>query len=127
MSLQHLFIYFPLDVGLWDVRAVDFNVDFSVFLLLLLLSVERASVADEVERQQEAQHAESKESNVDLEDDTRISHVLRFYLWVCVFKYMGVCVHPYPEWVSLQGPHHGQKQGLLQQSEHSTDQRLHAC
>lgn len=80
MSLQHLFINFPLDVGLWDVRAVDFNVDLSIFLLLLLLSVERPSVADEVERQQEAQHAESKESNIDLEDNTRISHARKFYL-----------------------------------------------
>lgn len=80
LSFQHLFIYVPLDIGLWDVRAVDFNVDLSVFLLLLLLSVERPSVADKVERQQEAQHAESKEPNIDLEDNTRISHAQRFYL-----------------------------------------------
>lgn len=33
----------------------------------------------------------------------------------------------YPERVSFQGSHHGQKQGLLQQSKHGADQRLHAC
>lgn len=69
------FIQFSLDVGLGDVRAVDLDVDLSVFLLLLLLSVERPSVADEVERQQKAEHTESKESNIDLKDNTRISHV----------------------------------------------------
>lgn len=69
------FIQVSLDVGLRDVRAVDLDVDLSVFLLLLLLSVERPSVADEVERQQKAEHTESKESNIDLKDNTRISHV----------------------------------------------------
>lgn len=32
----------------------------------------------------------------------------------------------YPEGVSSQGSHHGQEQGLLQQSKHGADQRLHA-
>lgn len=77
MTLHHLFIYFPLDIGLRDVGAVEFDVDLSVVLLLPLLSVERPSVADEIERQQEAQHTESKESNIDLEDDARISHARR--------------------------------------------------
>lgn len=36
-----------------------------------------------------------------------------------------VCAPPYPEWISLQGSHHSQKQWLLQQRKHSTDQRLH--
>lgn len=49
-----LYISFSLDVGLRDVRAVDFDVDLSVILPLLLLSVERPSVADQVKRQQEA-------------------------------------------------------------------------
>lgn len=67
----------PLDVGLGDVGAVDPDVDFSVVLLLSLLSVEHPSVADQVERQQEPQHAESKESNVDLWDNTRVIHDVR--------------------------------------------------
>lgn len=33
----------------------------------------------------------------------------------------------HPEWVSSQGSHHSQKQGLLKESEHSRNQRLHAC
>ena len=44
---------------------------------------------------------------------------------------MRVCVlvsaHSYPERISSQGSHHGQKQRLLQESKHSADQRLHAC
>ncbi|KAF3840795.1 hypothetical protein F7725_006657 [Dissostichus mawsoni] len=39
-----------------------------------LLFVERPSVPHQVERQQEAQHADNKESNVDLWDKIRISH-----------------------------------------------------
>lgn len=69
-----LFIYFSLDVGFGEVRAIDLDVDLSVVLLLLLLSVEYPSVADEVERQQKAKHTESKEPNIDLKDNTRISH-----------------------------------------------------
>lgn len=33
----------------------------------------------------------------------------------------------YPERVSLEGTHHGQKQGLLQEGEECTDQRLQSC
>lgn len=33
----------------------------------------------------------------------------------------------YPQRVSLEGTHHGQKQGLLQESEECTDQRLQSC
>ena len=33
---------------------------------------------------------------------------------------------PYPVRVSIEGPHHQHEQRLLEQSEHSTDQRLHA-
>lgn len=36
-------------------------------------------------------------------------------------------MYSYPERVSSQGSHHGQEQGLLQQSKHGADQRLHAC
>lgn len=32
----------------------------------------------------------------------------------------------YPQGVSLQGPHHGQEERLLEQSEESADQGLHA-
>lgn len=39
---------------------------------------------------------------------------------------MSKSVYLYPERISTQGSHHGQKQGLLQQREHSADQRLHA-
>lgn len=45
----------------------------------------------------------------------------------------GTCLQPtapdpsYPERVSLEGTHHGQKQGLLQESEECTDQRLQSC
>lgn len=67
-NLHHFFSKFSLDEGLWDVRAVNFNVDLGVVHLLLLLFVERPPVADQVEGQQEAQHTENKESNVDLED-----------------------------------------------------------
>ena len=62
----------PLDVGLGEVGAVNFDEDLGVVLLLLLLFVERPSEVDEVERQQEPQHAEGKESNVDLEENTRV-------------------------------------------------------
>lgn len=86
-----------LDKGLREVRAVDFDVDLNVIVLLLFLFVERVSVVQQVERQQEAQHAEDEESNV------------------------------HPEWVSPQRAHHSQKQGLLQESKHSADQRLHSC
>lgn len=34
---------------------------------------------------------------------------------------------PYPQRVSLEGTHHGQKQGLLQESEECADQRLQSC
>lgn len=57
----------PLHVGFRDVCAVNFDVDFSVFLLCLLLFAERPSVPDEVERQHEAKHAKNQESNIDLE------------------------------------------------------------
>lgn len=59
---------FSLDEGLWNVRAINFNVDLGVVHLLLLLFFERPSIADKVERQQEAQHTDNKESNIDLED-----------------------------------------------------------
>lgn len=49
-SVLFLCIRFSLDKGLRYVGAVDFDVDFSVVLLLLLLFVERPSVADQVER-----------------------------------------------------------------------------
>lgn len=55
-----------LDVGLGDVGAVELDVDLGAVLLSLLLSVERPPVADQVERQQEAQHAQTKEADVDL-------------------------------------------------------------
>lgn len=57
---------FSLHVGLWDVGAVDFDVDLSVFFPFLLLFLECPSVVDEVEGQQEAQHTQSEESDVDL-------------------------------------------------------------
>lgn len=88
-----LYVYFPLDEGLRDVRAIDFDVDFSVFLLLLLLFMECPSVADEVERQQEAQHADNKKPNVDLEDNTRISRARGFHLCVSPFGCVCVCLH----------------------------------
>lgn len=83
-------IHFSLNIGLRDVGAVDFDVDLSVVLPLLLLSVERPSVPDQVDGQQEAQHTESEESNIDLEDtelDPRISHARRFPLGV----FLSVC------------------------------------
>lgn len=75
---------FSLHVGLGDVGAVDFDVDLSIFLLFLLLSLQCPSVADEVEGQQEAQHAENQQSNVDLEINTRISQCFR--VCVCVLN-----------------------------------------
>lgn len=69
---------FSLNEGLRHVRAIDFDVDLCVFLLQPLLFLERPSVADQVERQQEAQHADTEESNIDLEDNSTISHVQRF-------------------------------------------------
>lgn len=72
-----IFIFFSLDIGLRDVGAVELDVDLCIFLLHLLLSVKCISVVDEVERQQEAQHTESKQSNVDLEDNTKISQCLK--------------------------------------------------
>lgn len=61
-----VFALFSLHVGLWDVGAVDFDVDLSVFFPLLLLFLECPSVVDEVEGQQEAQHTQSEQSDVDL-------------------------------------------------------------
>lgn len=78
------FDVFSLHVSLGDVGAVDFDVDLSVFLLFLLLSLQCPSVADEVERQQEAQHTESQQSNVDLEINTRINQC--FHMCVCVLN-----------------------------------------
>lgn len=68
-----IFVISSLHEGLGNVGAVDFDVDLSVFFSFLLLFLECLSVVDEVERQQEAQHTESEQSNVDLEGDTRIS------------------------------------------------------
>lgn len=62
-----------LDEGLVFFGAVDFDVDLGVVLLLLVLSVERPPVADQVDRQQETQHAEDEEANVDLEEDASVS------------------------------------------------------
>lgn len=59
-------VVFPLHVGLWDVGAVEFDVDLSVFFPFLLLFLEGPSVVDEVEGQQEAQHTQSEQSDVDL-------------------------------------------------------------
>lgn len=84
-----------LDEGLRDRGAIDLDVDLGVVFLLLSLLVEGASVADEVEWQEESQHA-----------DTQQTHV-------------------HPERVSIQWSHHGHEQRLLQQSKQSTDQRLH--
>lgn len=86
-----LCIYFPLDKGLRDVRTINFDVDLSIVLLLLLLFLECSSVADQVDRQQEAQHADNKKSNIDLEDNTRISHAQGFNL--CVYLSVCVCVY----------------------------------
>lgn len=61
-----VFVVFSLHVGLWDVSAVDFDVDLSVFFPFLLLFLECVSVVDEVEGQQEAQHTQSEQSDVDL-------------------------------------------------------------
>lgn len=63
---DRVFVVFSLHVGLWDVGAVDFDVDLSVFFPFLLLFLECPSVVDEVEGQQEAQHTQSEESDVDL-------------------------------------------------------------
>lgn len=63
---DRVFFVFSLHVGLWDVSAVDFDVDLSVFFPFLLLFLECPSVVDEVEGQQEAQHTQSEESDVDL-------------------------------------------------------------
>lgn len=60
-----------LDESLGDFTAVDFDVDLRGVLLQLLLFIERPSVPDQVERQQEAQHAQCKESNIDLVENTR--------------------------------------------------------
>lgn len=92
------FIYFSLNIGLRDVRAVDFDVDLSVVLFLLYFFFKRPFVEDQVEGQQKAQHTESKESDIDLEDNTTISNARRVHLCMCVFKC--VCVNSYPEWVS---------------------------
>lgn len=85
VSPHHSFIRISLNVGLGDVRSVDFDVDLSVILLLLLLLRQRPPVADEVERQQVAQHTESKQSDVDLEKATRIRQCLEVSLAKCLF------------------------------------------
>lgn len=58
-----------LHVGLRDVGAVDLDVDLSVFFPFLLLFLEDPSVVDEVEGQQEAQHAQNEQSDVDLKGE----------------------------------------------------------
>lgn len=82
-------VVFSLHVSLWDVGAVDFDVDLSVFFPLLLLFLERPSVVDEVEGQKEAQHTQSEQSNVDLERQTReLASVFDPCVlngWICVF------------------------------------------
>lgn len=81
----------PLDVGLGEVGAIDFNVDLGVCLLLLLLLLQRPPVADEVERQQVSCGAESQQPNVDLEEGVPISKAYRFEL-VGVYFYRSICV-----------------------------------
>lgn len=66
-----IFVVFSLHVSLWDLGAVDFNVDLSIFFPFLLLFLKRPSVVDEVEGQKEAQHTQNEQSNVDLESQTR--------------------------------------------------------
>lgn len=66
-----IFVVFSLHVSLWDVGAVDFDVDLSVFFPFRLLFLERPSVVDEVEGQEEAQHTQNEQSNVDLERQMR--------------------------------------------------------
>lgn len=83
--------------------------------------MKRPSIADQVERQQEAQHTEGKEPDVNLEDDISIRQRRGLQVLLCVS--VGLC--PHPEWISSQRSHHGQKQGLLQESKNCTDQRLH--
>ena len=53
-----------LDEGLWLVGAIEFGVDLGVVLFLLALLAEAASVEDEVEGQQEAQHAHPQQAHV---------------------------------------------------------------
>lgn len=77
-----IFVFSSLHVGLGDVSAVDFDVDLSVFFSFFLLFLECLSVVDEVERQQEAQHTESEQSDVDLEGNQRNSQCSR----VCVLN-----------------------------------------
>lgn len=62
-------VFFSLHVGLRDVGAVDLDVDLSVFFPFLLLFLEDPSVVDEVEGQQEAQHAQNEQSDVDLKGE----------------------------------------------------------
>lgn len=62
-------VVFSLHVGLRDVGAVDLDVDLSVFFPFLLLFLEDPSVVDEVEGQQEAQHAQNEQSDVDLKGE----------------------------------------------------------
>lgn len=66
------------NVGLRNLGAIDLDVDLGVFFLLLLLLFQRPPVADEVERQQVSCGAESKEPDVDLEEDARISRAASF-------------------------------------------------
>lgn len=40
---------------------------------------------------------------------------------------MEISVHPHPVRVSFQWSHHGDEEGLLQQSDHSADHGLEAC
>lgn len=78
VSLRPLHVRAPLNVGLGDVWAVDFDVDLGVFLPLFLLLCQRPPVADEVERQQVSRGAENEEADVDLEEGARISKARRF-------------------------------------------------
>lgn len=82
-----------LHVGLGDVGAVDFDVDLGVFFPFLLLPLERPSVADEVEGQQEAQHAEREQSDVDLEWQHQDESVRRYGV-VTLFTRKSVCFLP---------------------------------
>lgn len=67
---------------LWNVTAVDFQVDFGVIFFLLPLFVQSFPEVEQVERQQESQHTDNQQTNVHLHQTAKMKKRSEHARWV---------------------------------------------